>query len=34
MRIFHNKAASPYENRMFAQTIEPGCREICEELGR
>ena len=33
MRIFHNKAASPYENRMFAQTIEPGCREICEELG-
>ena len=33
MRIFHNKTASPYENRMFAQTIEPGCREICEELG-
>lgn len=33
MRIFHNKAARPYENRMFIETIEPGCREICEELG-
>lgn len=33
MRIFHNKASTPYENRMFIETIEPGCREICEELG-
>ncbi len=33
MRIFHNKASTPYENRMFLETIEPGCREICEELG-
>ena len=33
MKTYYNKAASPYENRMFAQTIEPGCREICEELG-
>lgn len=33
MRIFHNRASTPYENRMFLETIEPGCREICEELG-
>ena len=33
MRIFHNKASTPYENRMFIETIEPSCREICEELG-
>lgn len=33
MKTYHNKAASPYENRMFLETIEPGCREICEELG-
>ena len=33
MRIFHNRASTPYENRMFLETIEPSCREICEELG-
>lgn len=33
MKTYHNKASTPYENRMFIETIEPGCREICEELG-
>lgn len=33
MKTYHNKAASPYENRMFLETIEPGCREVSESLG-
>ena len=33
MKTYHNKAASPYENRMFFETIEPGCREVSESLG-